>query len=194
MSTEFRKQINQIKNWKPILNENVKTINDFYIENDIDPDNLFYLGRGDFGEAYSIGDGRVLKKTTSKNEFNLAKKMEGLNIPVLHSFAKIYKTDIVDGQMLIILEELEEDSKIEDLFYELLSLLDEQGLPIQYMNSLDVDNIEISDKLQTFMNDIDDIIDAYRFLGVEASDISPDNMGYSKDGKLKAFDIDDKQR
>ena len=176
------------------LNENVKTINDFYAENNIKPDDLSYLGSGDFGEAYSIGDGRVLKKTSSKNEFNLAKQMEGKDIPVLNSIAKIYKTDIINNQMLIILEELEEDSHIEDLYYELQNYLDEQGLPIQYIDNLNTDEMEISDELQSFMNDLDDIIRAYRYLGVEASDIKPENMGYSKDGKLKAFDIDDKQR
>lgn len=176
------------------LNENIKTINDFYSENNINPNDLNYLGSGDFGEAYSIGDGRVLKKTSSKNEFNLAKQMEGKDIPVLNSFAKIYKTDIIDNQMLIILEELEEDSRVEYLFYELLDYLNEQGLSIQYINYLDTDEIKISDELQSFIDDLDDIISAYRYLGIEASDIRPENMGYSKDGKLKAFDIDDKQR
>ena len=120
--------------------------------------------------------------------------MEGKDIPVLNSIARIYKTDIINNQMLIILEELEEDSHIEDLYYELQNYLDEQGLPIQYIDNLDTDGMEISDELQSFMNDIDDIIRAYRYLGVGASDIRPENMGYSKEGKLKAFDIDDKQR
>jgi hypothetical protein len=180
--------------FKKPLNENIRTINDFYSENNINPDELSYLGRGDFGEAYSIGDGRVLKKTSSKNEFELAKQMEGKNIAVLNSIAKIYKTDIVNGQMLIILEELEEDSDIEYLFYELQDYLNEQGLPIQYLDHLDTSELDISNELQTFINDIDDIISAYRYLGVEASDIRPENMGYSKDGKLKAFDIDDRNR
>lgn len=194
MSKDIRKMINNLKNFKQIINENIKTINDFYVENNIDPDNLHYLGKGDFGKAYSIGDGRVLKETSSKNEFNLAKQMEDKNIPVLNSLAKIYKTDIVNGQMLILLEELDTDSHIEDLYWELQNYLDDQGLPIQYMDNLDIDNVEISDELQSFMNDLDDIIRAYRYLGVEASDIKPENMGYSKDGKLKAFDVDDKQR
>lgn len=176
------------------LNENSKTIEQFYLENDIDPDNLSFLGSGDFGKAYSIGDGRVLKTTSSKNEFNLAKQMENKNVPILDSIAKIYKTDIVNNKMLIILEELTEDSKIEDLFYELYNYLEEQGLPIQYLDNLDTDELEISDELQNFINDMDDIIRAYRYLGIEASDIRPENMGYSNDGKLKAFDIDDKHR
>lgn len=194
MSKEIRQMIDKVKNFKQFVNENVKTIDDFYAENNIDPDDLSYLGSGDFGEAYSIGDGRVLKMTSSKNEFSLAKQMEDKDIPVLNSIAKIYKTDIINNQMLIILEELEEDSHIEDLYYELQNYLDEQGLPVQYIDNLDTDEMEISDELQSFMNDLDDIIRAYRYLGVEASDIKPENMGYSKDGKLKAFDIDDKQR
>jgi hypothetical protein len=194
MSKDIREMIDKVKNFKQFVNENVKTIDNFYLENNINPDDLSYLGSGDFGKAYSIGDGRVLKKTSSKNEFNLAKQMEGKDIPVLESIAKIYKTDIINGQMLIILEELEEDSHIEDLYYELQNYLDEQGLPIQYIDHLDTDELDISDELQNYMNDLDDIIRAYRYLGVEASDIRPENMGYSKEGKLKAFDIDDKQR
>jgi hypothetical protein len=41
---------------------------------------------------------------------------------------------------------------------------------------------------------MEDIIRAYRTLGIVASDIRPENLGYSESGKLKAFDIDDKQR
>lgn len=46
------------------LNENIKTINDFYSENNINLNDLNYLGSGDFGEAYSIGDGRVYQFNT----------------------------------------------------------------------------------------------------------------------------------
>lgn len=38
--------------------------------------------------------------------------------------------------MLIILEELETDSHIEDLYYELQNYLDEQNLPIQYKQTI----------------------------------------------------------
>jgi len=171
-----------------------KSISDFYIENNIDEDSLSYLGKGEYGEAYSIGDGKVLKITTSENEFEIAQKLENDSSPVIDSFAKIYKTEIVDNSKLIILEELEQDSHIEDLYYELENYLTEQVLSIQYMGHLDMDELEISEELQNFINDIEDIVRAYRYLGIEASDIQPDNLGYSKEGKLKAFDIDDKAR
>lgn len=192
MSKEIRNIIDKVRNFT--INESEKTLEDFYVENNIDPEELSYLGKGDFGTAYSTGDGRVLKRTTSKSEFKLATEMEESDSPVLNSFVKIYKTEIVKGDMYILQEELIEDSHIEDLYYELESYLNDQGLPIQYLDHLDTDDLDISDELQKFMDDIDDINRAYRYLGIEASDIRPENLGYSQDGKLKAFDIDDKQR
>lgn len=171
-----------------------ETLDNFYSQNNIEPDNLSYLGRGDFGEAYSIGDGRVLKTTSSKSEFDIAKQLENNPAPVLNAFAKVYKTDIVDGKMVIILEELYEDGDLEDLFYQLQNYLDEEGLPIQYLGNLDTSELELSDELVKFIDEIDDINRAYRYLGIEASDIKPDNMGYDKNGRLKAFDIEDRSR
>lgn len=177
------------------IREDNDQLNQFFIENDIDIDNLHYLGSGDFGEAYSIGDsGRVLKKTSSKGEFELAQQIQSSDSPVFNAFAKIYATAEIDGQYYIILEELNLHSQIENLYYELESYLQEQNLPIQYLDYLDLDEIEMSEDLQAFINDMHDINMAYRYLGVEASDIRPENLGYSQDGKLKAFDIEDKRR
>ena len=124
----------------------------------------------------------------------MAREIEQSDSPVLDSFVKVFKTEIIKGEMYILQEELIEDSHIEDLYYELESHLSDQGLPIQYLDHLDTDDLDISDELQKFMDEIDDINRAYRYLGVEASDLRPENLGYSEDGKLKAFDIDDKQR
>jgi hypothetical protein len=192
MSKDIRKIIDKVRNFT--INESEKTLEDFYSENNIDPEELSYLGKGDFGVAYSTNDGRVVKRTTSKNEFRLAREIEQSDSPVLDSFVKVFKTEIIKGEMYILQEELIEDSHIEDLYYELESHLSDQGLPIQYLDQLDTDDLDISDELQKFMDDIDDINRAYRYLGVEASDLRPENLGYSEDGKLKAFDIDDKQR
>jgi hypothetical protein len=171
--------------------ESFRTLDDFYRENNIDEDQLRWLGAGDFGDAYSTGDGRVVKFTSSKNEFDIARELEG---KTTKSFAKIYKTDIVGGQMIIVLEELDLDDHILDLFYELQGYCNDQGLPIQYFDNLDMDEIEFSSELQRFADDLDDIIRGYRNLGIEASDIRPENMGVDKTGKIKAFDIDDKSR
>ena len=180
-----------------IIKENIDRINlnQFFIDNNINPESINYLGRGDFGEAYSTGDGRVIKITRSDSEFKIAKELENTTVPVLkNGFAEIYKTDIIDNNKIILMEELNEDSHIEDLYYELDNYLQEQNLPIQYLGYLDTDNIELSDELISFIDDVDDIIRAYRYLGIEASDIKPDNMGTDKNGKIKAFDIDDKSK
>lgn len=165
---------------------------DFYKKNNIDPDELSYMGSGDFGEGYDIGDGRVLKITSSKSEFRIAKSLVGKDIPALDGFVNFYFADIVDGSYYIIMERLDEDSDIEDLYWELTNLLEEQGLPIQYLSHLDTDDLDLNDEMLKFISDMEDVNHSYRYLGIEASDIKPDNLGVDSNGKIKAFDIDDK--
>ena len=177
---------------KFILNEN--KLDHFYDRNDINPDDMQYLGSGEYGEAYSIGNDRVLKITTSKSEFKIANEIKNSDSSMFDCFAEIYDTEEVDGKMYIVMEELYQDSEIDSLYDQLSVLLEDQSLPIQYVHYLDLDDVEVSDDLETFINYIEDINHGYRRLGIEASDIQPDNLGYSKDGVLKAFDIDDKNR
>lgn len=191
-----RKILNEFRRLSglPILNEseNNLTIEEFFRKYGIDEDDLSYLGSGDFGKAYSIGDSKVLKITNSKSEFRFAKEIAGKNIPALDGFADIYVAEIVDNQYYIIMEELDEDSDIEDLYYQVEELLSNEGLPIQYLHMLDTDELELDDDLLKFISDMEDINHSYRYLGIEASDIKPDNLGVDKNGKVKAFDIDDR--
>lgn len=176
-------------------NENIlkeSNLEDFYKEQNINPEVLSFLGSGDFGNAYIIDDNRVLKITSSKSEFDLAKKLVNKNIPALKGFVDFYFADVIDGKYYIIMERLEEDYSIEDMFYQLEDLLSEQGLPIQYLDNLDTSELDLDEEMIKFIDDIDDINRAYRYLGIEASDIKPDNLGVDNEGKIKAFDIDDK--
>ncbi len=182
----------RIKNIKTFESNNTTSeLLNFYTSNNINPDNLSYLGKGDFGEAYSIGDGRVLKKTRSKSEFNIAKEL--INKEYV-GFAKIYHTAIIEGNMYIILEELEEDSSIEDMYYQLLDYLSVDNIPIQYLHMLDTDELDLDDNMLKYISDIEDINHSYRMLGIEASDLRPENLGRDSKGKIKAFDIEDKQQ
>ena len=175
------------------LNEKI-TKHDFLKKNNIIEDDLNYLGRGDFGEAYSTGDGRVVKTTNSKSEYEIAKEMVNKKYD---GFTSIYDVNELDKfGYIILMEELDIDSDIEDLYYELSSLLESQSLPIQYIHYFDEDeyNGEISDELRDFMNGIEEINSSYRMIGIEASDVRPENLGYDREGNLKAFDIDDKSK
>jgi serine/threonine protein kinase len=184
------------KSIKQLLREGLETSTlnkkEFFIKNNIDHEELHHLGSGDFGEAYSIGDGRVLKITSSKSEFNFAKELVGKNFPALDGFVDFYDASIVEGEYYIIMEELEEGSGIEDLYYQVEELLNNEGLPIQYLHYLDTDEMDLDEDVLKFINDMDDINHSYRYLGIEASDIKPDNLGVDKNGKIKAFDIDDR--
>ena len=171
-----------------------KSKEQFFMENNIDPEDLWYMGNGDFGTAYSIGDGRVLKVTRSESEFEIAQELIGKTGYQFEGFADFYVAEIVEDEMMIIMEELEEDSDIEDLWYQLDNLLSQEGIPVQYLGHLDLDEYDIDEELQEFINDVEDINWGYRALGIEASDIRPENMGRDKNGKVKAFDIEDRRR
>ena len=53
----------------------VITKEEFYRNNNIDEDEISWLGSGDFGDAYDIGNGKALKTTKSKKEFDIAKQL-----------------------------------------------------------------------------------------------------------------------
>jgi hypothetical protein len=159
----------------------------------LNPENLTWMGSGDFGNAYDTGDGRVIKVTSSPSEFNIARQLIGQT----GFFAQIYDTKEINGEYVILQEKLEEDSDIENNFYILLNLLEEQGLPIQYLSNLYPDDLSEEGQSQyyeisSFIDAIENICREYRMLGIEASDIRPENLGYDKNGILKTFDMDDK--
>jgi hypothetical protein len=49
-------------------------------------------------------------------------------------------------------------------------------------------------EMEHFMSEISTINRSYRMLGIEASDLRPENLGRDKDGNLKAFDIEDRRK
>jgi len=159
----------------------------------LDPDNLMHMGQGDNGEAFDAGNGRVIKITRSDSEVEIAKQLIGKS----GAHATIYDVKQVGNSFVIYQEMLNMDSSIEYNYYRLEGLLNQQDLPIQYLGHLDEDELSMEDKLvynelSDFITGIENINREYRYLGIEASDIQPDNMGYDAQGNLKAFDLDNK--
>jgi len=174
------------------------TEDDFYTRNQIDPDDLCFAGSGDFGEAYHAGKKRILKKTTSKSEYEFAKKIMSGHYP---SFVKIYDVDEVkDGtthhSYYILQDELNIDQDDESMFHQLLEMLGTQGVPIAYISHFDESEYEekIDDNMLEFINAISEIVRSYNRLGIEAPDIRSENLGRDKQGRLLAFDVDEKKR
>lgn len=179
-----------------ILESNDISISDeFLVQHDMSEDDVHYMGSGEFGSAYSIGNDKVLKITTSKSEAELAHQIMNGNFS---SFVKIYSVDPSDdGNYYIIQEELTEDSNLENTWYCVTDALESQGLGVQEVGNFDEDEYieqggELSDETTELMSALYGIVYDYNRLGVVASDIKADNMGRASDGTIKAFDIDDK--
>ncbi len=174
-----------------IINNNPQEI--YALSIGINPSNLSYLGKGDFGKAYSTDIGTVIKITSSANEAEIALSLIGKK----GNHAEIYDVKKVENEFIIHQEELDTDSEIEDNLQTIENILNEQELAIQYLNYLDYDELSQEskdeyDSLSNFISDLEDINRLYRNLGIEASDLQSGNLGYDKNGKLKAFDLQDK--
>jgi len=160
---------------------------EFYKKNNIDEDEMHWLGSGDFGDAYEIGNNKVLKITKSKEEFDIAKKLINQKFD---GFVDYFDAEEINNEYMIIMEMLDTPSSIEDTFSELQSILDEQGIPITYIDQyLDTDELDLDDDMVSFISDIEDVVRSYRKMGIETGDIRSENLGYDKHNKLKAFDI-----
>jgi len=167
---------------------------EFLSQFDASQDSMYYLGSGDFGTAYSLGNGKVLKITSSKSEYDIAGKLLEKPLPNL---ATIYARKPTKYGFLIVMEELDIDDDVENYWYDVEEILSTQGLPIQYIGNFDEDeyvteNGDINPTSKKLMDELYGIVYDYRRLGIEASDIKADNIGRSKDGTLKAFDIEDR--
>lgn len=181
---------------KEVFDQN--KINVFYEENNINPDKLKYIGAGDFGKAYSTGDGRVLKITSSPGEYSVAcdllfKHYEGI--------VEYYAAEQMDRRTYyILMEEAEHDSLIEDSYYTLMEIADELGDTMLYPEDLDIERYEqetgnkINDHVKTFAKELAVILNSERMAGIQVGDVRADNLGRNKNGKLVAFDMDDKRR
>lgn len=181
---------------KENLRETSISKEDFLSKHNINPDDLHYLGKGDNGEAYIVNVNDVdivLKITSSKREYDIAKEI--MDVGNIHNIAKIYDTAYIDGYYYILQEYINEDSDIEYKFYEALELISSQGHDLVY-NNFDASEYEeengspVDDDILEFMNELDDVVRAYKRLGVYPPDISSENLGRSSDGTLTAFDID----
>lgn len=170
-----------------------KQMEDFFKRNNIIEDDLAYLGRGDFGTAYAIDDERVLKISSSKAEFEAAKEILQKNDKLEH-IAKIYDVEEIPensyrGKYFIIVELLEQEG---DLEYKLDDLYEYNPDGLMGVDYIDTDEIEDEDMVD-FINQIRNIMYECRLIGVFYPDISPDNLGYNKEGVLKAFDVQNKK-
>ena len=162
-----------------------ETLKLFCEKYNINLEEVHYLGGGDFGEAYEHKE-NVIKITTDKTEYNFSKELVGYqNKPI----AKIKLVDEIKNDYFILMEKVEQKQEIENMFYEIERLAEENDSGIEYLDLDDIDNI--SPELKEFGDSLQWIYDFQRRLGIQRADIKPENLGYNKEGELVCFDISD---
>lgn len=172
---------------------------------------LNYLGSGNFGDAYDVGNNMVLKITKDNSEAieNLDLLHKDLRlIAKPYGVFKLTSKSTEDVLYAIVLEKLKTDHddtrrKIERLkyifsdifgldFYNVLDGLVVGGRYNEYEDHKEkIDkyfNSNVEDK--KFFIGLVNIAREVKRLGVESYDfINPDNLGYNKNGELSFFDL-----
>lgn len=148
-----------------------------------------YIGKGDYGAAFSTICGKVIKVTSDSAEMFSASLIEGR---FNDNIADIYLTDVNEDGMFILLELLDV-CYIYELFEELQYESEIQACSI---HEIDMDAIKIpcnlSDLSLQLLEDIQSGIKEYKLSGTIPMDIHYDNVGRKINGCFSLFDQVDK--
>lgn len=141
-----------------------------------------HLGNGMWGDAYLTNDNTVIKLTTHEDEAEIAVRLKGEDIT---NVVRIYEV-IPLKNCWAIHQEFLNTSGIEDIWNEAQHDLQDNGL---YFGD-DEDDIktEISDESRKFISDIGWAIENLVRYGVQALDLSPDNIG-KRGNDYVVFDV-----
>ena len=145
-----------------------------------------WIGDGDFGEAHLTTCGKVLKVTTDVEEFVTASRIEGLKDDYV---IEVYKTDAYENDLVILMECLETEN-VEDLFNEILTAAEEDG--IEALEFGDAEDYDLSDEASLLFSDLQRCIQTYQKNGTNPMDIHENNIGINSKGHYVLFDQKDK--
>lgn len=165
---------------------------DFVKSHDIDPDEIGYLGSGDNGEAYVVGDDRALKITRSRKEFEHARRLINHNYT---NIVDIYAVEKIGSDYYILMEELSPIDESE--FHEAEPYMPDGAYYFEsYIESEEeTEDTELEppdSSVVSFLGSLRDVVYDLRSAGFGSSvDIQSGNLGWSG-GTLKAFDLMEK--
>lgn len=162
-------------------------------------DDFDYLGGGEFGEAYCIGNDKVLKLTTDANEFTkmyplfkdqqerlLSGESEKL---IYENSIKIHNMLTIDDNTLVIIMEKLDTDGVEDVFNSCMCPYDEED--IDEVLGMSIDEMEEKNFDDVAMKMIEDIyisrFKMQRCSGI-VNDITPYNIGLNKYNNYVLFD------
>jgi len=195
----LNEQLKKMKNYIRILERYNSTddLETFLRNEDIEFNSVNYLGEGEYGTAYSLGNGKVFKLTNSANEFEIAGQILHKKIPGIVQYHDRGWYSDKPTIYYIVMDEVDTDSSIEDMFYRVELILTTQDLDISQINYFDEDEYDGSegdldpDTLK-FMNELHTIYRSCQGLGIRVPDINYGNLGYDASGTLTAFDLQDR--
>lgn len=197
--SKLNEQLKKMKQMISVMEgTNWDQLENFLRDNEIEFNSINWLGSGEYGNAYSLGNGKVFKITNSQSEFEIAGQLWGKNIPgLVQIFERGWYREDKPVLYYILMEELDTDSSIEDMFSRVEMILTTQGLDISQTGSFDEEEYdgsegELDEETLKFMDDLATIYRSCTQLGIRVPDVNYGNLGYDSTGNLKLFDVQDR--
>lgn len=174
----------------------------------LDTSNINFLGSGNFGYAYDIGNGKVLKITTDKSEAIESLKLQGKKLKRIANIYGVFKKEYEDKlYYIIVLEKLDRNNSTQ-IFYtlnavgEILHSLTNEffaNIIQDYMYNGGKFNIAYVNEINSFLKnknkytklflDLIEIADELLSHDIMSIDfVNDENLGY-KNGLLSFFDL-----
>lgn len=182
------------------------------ITNKLNVDNLKYLKSGEYGDAYNIGNDKILKLTTDRSEALESQKIKGKFNKHLADIYNVYEVNYTIAGVnkkiyAILLEYLDVDKdkftnyikNINEYFREktdtiILDIIDDYHFNRNVYNNEYKEHVEefleLNNEESRFLEDFLNIIDELKKNNMNTADyVNMGNLGYKKNGKLGYFDF-----
>src|SRR5690554_3587005 len=182
------------------------------IKKELNVNILKYLKSGEYGDAYNIGNNKVLKLTTDKSEALESQKIKGKINKHLADIYNVYEVNYTiagDNKKIyvILLEFLDVDKdrftdyikNINEYFRDktdtiILDIIDDYHFNRNVYNNEYKEHVQeflkLGNEESRFLEDFLNIIDELKTNNMNTADyVNMGNLGYKKNGKLGYFDL-----
>ena len=155
---------------------------------------FYHLGNGDIGEAFEVGEDKVIKITSSEEEFICAYYQLNSKSEYLVKIHDLRAYD--DGRFAILMDKVETGEKIEMIYEELSSFIEYHRLDLftvldsEYANDLSKQAVKMAEDINQALCDLIDT----GYTSNISFDVKGDNMGINAKGNYCLFDQMDKSK
>ena len=186
LSTYQRSVFNLLNKALEGLHPNRIYYNDFFKRHEVNKATLDWLGGDESGDAYDCGDGRIFNLTRSPLEYSSAINLLGKSYTHITDY---YVVEKVGSDYYILMEDVDQIDP--SVFEQAVDGLSSQGLTLESIALFDVTRYKDTFGVipnRFLLKELAGVVRDLKRAGLfTVADIRAEVLGWSEDGRLKAF-------